>query len=171
MTLSASGPYGRRKLTRYCRMHEKGSRLTIAAVSSDYQGREMNKERFKQEATKWHVRFYRGQKNWSAAHHFAIFGSIICSVTAGAILQFDHPHVAGIASVFTSIAAALTSLAVSGGFERKWRSNRLSRSRIDGLLIDIEAEAPNIPDLTEKLKDIIAKHDQEIVKDEFKDSA
>ncbi len=129
----------------------------------------MNKELFKQEATKWHVWFYRGQKNWSVAHHFAVFGSIFCSVTAGAILQFDHPDKVGIATVFTSIAAALTSLAVSGGFERKWRSNRLSRSRIDGLLIDIESEAPNIPDLTEKLKDIIAKHDQEIVKDEIKE--
>ena len=75
----------------------------------------------------------------------------------------------GLSSVLTSMAAVLTSLAAAGGFERKWRSNRLSRSRVDCLLIDIEAETPDIPDLAKQLKDIIIKHDQEIVKMEVKE--
>lgn len=126
----------------------------------------MEKSRFKQEVVKWHEWFYKGQKNWSVAHHCAVFGSIFCSVAAGGILQIQHADAAGFAAVLTSIAAALTSLAASGGFERKWRSNRISRSRVDGLLIDIEAESPDIPDLANQLKDIIARHDQEIVKEE-----
>jgi len=75
----------------------------------------------------------------------------------------------GLSSVLTSMAAVLTSLAAAGGFERKWRSNRLSRSRVDCLLIDIDAENPNLPDLIDQLKDIIIKHDQEIVKMEIKE--
>lgn len=128
----------------------------------------MDKNTFKYEATKWHAWFYKGQKNWSVIHHATVFGSIICSVSAGALLQVKGPDMTGFATILTSIAAALTSLGVSGGFERKWRSNRLSRSLVDGLLIDIEAESPDINDLADQLKDIIARHDQEIVKEEIK---
>jgi hypothetical protein len=125
----------------------------------------MDKSTFKQLATTWHDWFMRGQKNWSIAYHSTIFGSIICSVVAGGLLQINDLD-PGFASVLTSIAAALTSLAAAGRFERKWRSNRLSRSRVDGLLIDIEGDAPNVAELANQLKDIIAKHDQEIVKEE-----
>jgi hypothetical protein len=126
----------------------------------------MDREMFKQEAVKWRAWFHKGQRGWSIAHHITIFGSIVCSIVAGAILQAKEPTYSGYAAVLTSIAAALTSLAAAGGFERKWRSNRLSRSRVDGLLIDIESDAPNIPDLASQLKDIIARHDEEIVKTE-----
>ena len=126
----------------------------------------MDKEVLKQEAVKWRKWFSTGQKNWSAAHHTTIFGSIICSVIAGALLQVKGLDLSGYSTVLTSIAAALTSLAAAGGFERKWKSNRHSRSRVDCLLIDIEADALNIPDLASQLKDIIAKHDDEIVKSE-----
>jgi hypothetical protein len=66
-------------------------------------------------------------KNWSVAHHTTIFGSIICSVVAGALLQITAADLKGYSTVLTSMAAALTSLATVGGFERKWKSNRLSR--------------------------------------------
>jgi hypothetical protein len=124
----------------------------------------VEKEMLKQEALKWRAWFEKGQRNWSAAHYTTIFGSIICSVMAGALLQITTAELKGYSAVLTSMAAALTSLAAAGGFERKWKSNRLSRSRIDGLLIDIEAAKPDMSDLADQLKDIIAKHDEEIVK-------
>jgi hypothetical protein len=123
----------------------------------------MNKEGLKEEALKWRNKFNKGQKNWSAVHYTTVFGSIILSVFAGAVLQFKSGEAMAIATVLTSLAAALSSLAAAGGFERKWRSNRLSRSRIDGLLMDIEGDSPNLPELTKQLKDIIMKHDLEIV--------
>jgi hypothetical protein len=131
----------------------------------------MDKEAFKQEATKWRNWFHSGQRNWSVAHHFTVFGSIVSSVVAGGLLQVKSPdlNLAGASAVLTSIAAALTSLAAAGGFDRKWRSNRLSRGYVDGLLLDAEADSPNIPDLINQLKDIIAKHDQEIVREEPKE--
>jgi hypothetical protein len=130
----------------------------------------MDKTVLMKEAAKWHNWFQRGQKNWSMIHHVTLFGSIFCSVTAGALLQEKNDAHIGYAAVLTSVAAALTSLAAAGGFERKWRSNRLSRSRIDCLLIDIEADTPDILDLANQLKDIIAKHDGEIVREETKRS-
>ena len=128
----------------------------------------MDNDTLKQEATKWHDWFQKGQKHWSVAHHATVFGSIGCSVLAGALLQVKSSDLAGGAAVLTSIAAALTSLAAAGGFERKWRSNRLSRSRVDCLLIDLQADSPNLPELATQLKDIIAKHDLEIVSEESK---
>ena len=131
----------------------------------------MEKEMLKQEALKWRTWFEKGQKNWSFAHHATIFGSIICSVLAGALLQITGVELKGYSAVLTTIAAALTSLAAAGGFERKWKSNRLCRSRVDGLLIDIEAATPNVSDLANQLKDIIARHDEEIVKSEVSKQA
>jgi hypothetical protein len=61
-------------------------------------------------------------------------------------------------------------MAAAGGFERKWRSNRLSRTRIDGLLMYIEEDSPNFADLTNQLKEIIVKHDMEIVGEKGKES-
>lgn len=76
---------------------------------------------------------------------------------------------AGCAALLTSCAAALSSISAAGGFQRKWRSNRLSRSKVDGLLLDIEMDDASIPDLARQLKEIIAEHDREVVNDESKD--
>ena len=128
----------------------------------------MNKDALKEEALRWRSWFNKGQKNWSAVHYTAVFGSIIFSVVAGAVLQFKPSDSTGIATVLTSLAAALSSMTAAGGFERKWRSNRLSRSRIDGLLLDIDGDSPNFPELTNQLKEIIAKHDLEIIGEKTK---
>lgn len=125
----------------------------------------MTKDEFKLQANRWRDWFQKGQKNWSFLYYSSVYGSIICSIAAGAFLQFksfDY-NLPAISSILTTIAAALTSLSAASGFQRKWRSNRLSRSRVDELLLDVEAEAPDIPDLTRQLKEIIARHDEEIV--------
>ena len=123
----------------------------------------MNKDNLKTEANKWRAWYYQGQRYWSLAHHLVLFGSIISSLTAGAMLQIHKSGNHGVATILTSLAAALTGIASSGGFERKWRSNRLSRSRVDRLLIDLEGDSPNLSSLAADLKDVIAKHDLEIV--------
>ncbi|WP_445663588.1 hypothetical protein [Enterobacter soli] len=122
-------------------------------------------EALTEKASAWLTRFRRGQMFWSFAHHLSIFGSIICSVTSGVLLQINTQEYSVLASVLTTIAAALTAIATAGGFERKWRSNRLSRSKIDCLLIDIEVSNVADKSLYEKLKKIIGDHDQEIVQE------
>lgn len=123
----------------------------------------MDKDTLKKEAHKWRAWYDKGQRTWSSLHHGALFGSIICSLTAGALLQIDAAKRGAGAAVLTSVAAALTGIATSGGFERKWRSNRLSRSRVDTLLIDLDGTSANLSDLAAQLKEIISKHDVEIV--------
>lgn len=125
----------------------------------------MDKKTLSEKALEFRLQFNKGQKNWSFAHHFSIFASILCSVAAGAVLQIKEPDYSGVAAVLTTIAAALTAIATAGGFERKWRSNRLSRSDIDCLLIDLEAQGADFDALSVKLKKIIGRHDMEIVKE------
>src|SRR5580704_13366578 len=110
----------------------------------------MNKEHLRSEVKKWRALFYNGQRLWSIAHHTALFGAVLCSVVVAALLQ-SSPGNAGIATVFTSVAAALSGIAASGGFDRKWRSNRLSRSRLDGLLIDLDGDSPDLQALAAQL--------------------
>ncbi|RBH49320.1 hypothetical protein C3F00_035645 [Pseudomonas sp. MWU13-2860] len=85
-------------------------------------------------------------------------------MVVGGLLQVQGHDLKGYSTVLTSVAAALSSLAAAGGFERKWKSNRLSRSRVDGLLIDIEAGTYSMSELACQLKEIISKHDLDITK-------
>ncbi len=122
----------------------------------------MNKDSFKVEATKWRDWFYKGQRIWSVVHYATIFGAIIISVLAGIVLQLFKDSTE-LATILTTLAAALSSLAAAGGFERKWRSNRISRGRIDNLLLDIETDNATIDELVLQLKEIISNHDIEIL--------
>lgn len=123
----------------------------------------MEKVQLKLECERWRRQFYHGQVAWSIAHHTAHFGSIVASLTAGALLQVQSEHLKMWASLLTAVAAALTGMAAAGGFERKWRSNRLSRSKIDGLLLDLECHASDVDSINRQLKDVILLHDQAVV--------
>lgn len=122
----------------------------------------MNKTELKERCRVWQHHYFKGQKWWSFAHHVSLFGSIICSIAAGAFIQASSEYKV-VASTLTAVAAALTGMAAAGGFSRKWRSNRISRSRVDGILIDLENEGSDVLALSDELKSIIVAHDQEVV--------
>ncbi|MBS3954292.1 MAG: hypothetical protein KGZ88_15195 [Methylomicrobium sp.] len=119
------------------------------------------KECLKKSIEDWRNQRNNAQKLWSFVHHLSLFSSIVCSVAAGAILQASDNQT--IPSILTSVAAVLTGIAVSGGFERKWRSNRLSRSTADRLLIDIDCGDADIKLIRDQYKSAIEKHDSEVV--------
>lgn len=116
----------------------------------------------------WKKKYSRGQRGWSFGHHCCLFGSIICSISAGTLLQIDKVNLTTKAAILTSIAAVLTGITVSGGFDRKWQSNRLSRSHVDRLLLDLEKDNPNLEAILTSLQDIIDKHDNQIVSEKPK---
>lgn len=127
------------------------------------------KNTLKNKILAWRKERQNAQRLWSFVHHSSLFGSIVCSVSAGAVLQMANNQT--LASVLTSVAAVLTGIASSGGFERKWRSNRLSRSAADRMLVDIDSDYPNIDHIREQYKLAIEKHDAEVVgetNDDFK---
>ncbi|MGX0889408.1 hypothetical protein AB7M22_001416 [Pseudomonas sp. ADAK2 TE3594] len=104
--------------------------------------------------------FLTGQKAWSAAHHAVTFGGILCSLGAIIFIQIQAPTWA---TLSTALAASLAGMATAGGFERKWRRNRISRSKIDGLLIDLGDESVDLHSAAAELKNIILQHDEGIV--------
>lgn len=120
------------------------------------------KKRLHTSINKWRQDRYSAQRRWSGVHHSVLFGSIVCSVLAGALIQYDFGHVA---SIFTAVAAVLTGIAASGGFERKWKSNRLSRSKADCLIIDLEDPQHDLNHIRHEFKSAIEKHDLEVVGD------
>lgn len=122
---------------------------------------------------KWHRFYRRGEVSWSIAHYTTVFGAILCSVIAGTVLVFSQDAESGKhwGTFWTSIAAALGSIGVAGGFQAKWRSNRLSRSQIDCIAIDLLGASPDLPGLAAQLKKVIAQHDLEIVSTDPKNGA
>lgn len=122
----------------------------------------MDRSQLKEQCEIWQSRYFKGQRWWSFAHHTSVFGSIICSIAAGAFIQVSDDYKI-VASTPTAVAAALTAMAAAGGFSRKWRSNRMSRSRVDGILLDLKDDNCDVLDLAGQLKFVIFQHDQEVV--------
>ena len=120
-----------------------------------------DKETLKNIILVWRDKRYTEQKCWSFAHHFSMFGSIISSIFAGVVIQSAENPV--FATFLTSVAAVLTGIASSGGFERKWRSNRLGRSAADRLLLDLDCGETDLILIKDQYKALIEKHDFEIV--------
>lgn len=60
-----------------------------------WSGGEMKQEELKALAERWSQRYRKGQKAWSVAHHTATFGSILCSVAAGVVLQISGQSLSG----------------------------------------------------------------------------
>jgi hypothetical protein len=67
------------------------------------------------------------------------------------------------AATASSVAALLGTIAASGGFERKWRANRISRGRIEELQIDLTDDSADAKSVRERLKSIMAAEDEAIV--------
>ena len=97
-------------------------------------------------------------KLWSLVHHTFLFGGAVLSAAAVVVLQLDV-HVVEItaktlATLLAGAAALTTTIAGSGGFDRKWRTNRLIKVRLAQLGVDLmnpEVEGANI---RQDLKDI-----------------
>jgi hypothetical protein len=61
-------------------------------------------------------------------------------------------------------AAALAATTRIGRFEEKWRSARLARGRIDGLLNDVVKHEPDLDAILDELTEVVQTHDDIIVK-------
>jgi hypothetical protein len=59
-------------------------------------------------------------------------------------------------------AALLATLATAGGYERKWRTNRVNRGRVRSLLIAMTAENVDFDAIRSELHAVIASQDEGI---------
>jgi hypothetical protein len=111
---------------------------------------------------------YTGQRWWSFAHHTTTFGAAILSVVVALVAPLKDWPLSFIGKdifiVITSmIAAILAALSARGGFERKWIANRLTRSKLDILQIDLLDDRADASAIKESLKRIVTEHDTAIV--------
>jgi len=113
------------------------------------------------------TRYDRGSHWWSVAHHSSLYLAAGFSAASALLLKLDslrHWHYAtDVAATASSVAALLGTIAASGGFERKWRANRISRGRIEELEIDLQNDSADAKSVRERLKAIMAAEDEAIV--------
>ncbi len=97
-------------------------------------------------------------KLFSLVHHTFLFGGAVLSAAAAVVLQLDEPELfisaTNLATVLASAAALTTAIAGSGGFERKWRTNRLIKVRLLQLGVDLMNPEVAGANIRQDLKDI-----------------
>ena len=108
----------------------------------------------------------KGSRWWSTAHHSSLYFGAAFSATAALLLKLDFmkawPYTTDLAAAIAAVAALLGTFAASGGFDRKWRANRMSRGKIEELRIDLMDPDADLKSLRERFKAIIEAHDQAI---------
>jgi len=127
-------------------------------------------ELIREEVTRLQRCHYRGQRLWSFVHHFTTFGAaILCLIVATLSQQKDwEPTIFRVSrntliATLSLIAGVLSALAARGGFERKWTANRLTRSKLYQLSLDMLGNVDSPLMFKETIKRIIAEHDAAIV--------
>lgn len=109
-----------------------------------------------------------GQRLWSFAHHAATFGAVSLSLGVAGVSEATDFEIQGLHKeklivIASVISAILAAIAAKGGFERKWITNRMTRSKLELLQLDLLGDKVNTDDIRNKLKLIISEHDIEIV--------
>jgi hypothetical protein len=125
-------------------------------------------DQLREQVTVMRQHHYSAQRYWSFLHYATTFGAAILSLIVATIAplrdwQFAWISKDALIAGLSLVAAILATLAARGGFERKWIANRLTRSKLDLLALDLLDEKSNVGEIKDTLKRIIAEHDAAIV--------
>ena len=104
-------------------------------------------------------------------YHGCLFTSVIASSVATLFLKLDflkNTNQSDIAASLALLAAILTAITAEGGFNRKWRANRVSRSRTEQLRTLTSDPAMDGKEIRQRLNEIIRQHDEVIIGPEHK---
>jgi hypothetical protein len=123
------------------------------------------KEKFEsklRQQTEW---YGRGQRLWSLTHHATLFISALSSAAAAVIPQLEGFASGTVQKNLTSIlagsATVLISLNTAGSFGKKWRANRVSKSKVEQLSGELIAREPTTTDI-DRLNQVESDHDKEV---------
>lgn len=122
----------------------------------------------KQDVNRKYRHYNRGAKLWSLTHHGVLYGSAIASASAAVIVQLQDLPVrvelspTDLSTLLAALAALLATTAGVGGFERKWRANRVSRTKMELLRERLELNLIDIGDALDKYSEILNEHDAAI---------
>lgn len=102
----------------------------------------------------------------SGVHHGFLFGAAIFGAAAAVLLQLEfasaEPLRNNIASVLAGLGSLAGIIAGAGGFERKWRTNRRTRAKLEELEIDLIDPTVDTEKIRNFLKDVGHTHDEGI---------
>ena len=98
-------------------------------------------------------------KLWSLLHHGFLFGASILSAAAALTLQLksiklDDPSRNDLAAGFAAISSLLGIISVSGNLAKKWRANRITKSVLERLEIDLMNPQCDLTQVRKELKEM-----------------
>lgn len=104
---------------------------------------------------------------WSLVYHGSTFSAALASALAVLVLQLKTlpwtPDTrADIAAILAMIASFLGAITASGGFERKWRINRLTKSTLEQLQIGLMDPEANPAEIRKELQSMTLRRDTTI---------
>ncbi len=106
-------------------------------------------------------------KLWSLIHHSFLFGGAVFSALAALVLQltWSIPSVNSVdlGTILAAAGALAGTIAGVGRFERKWRTNRLTRNRLNQLQITLTDPTCDGETVRHELKSIWTDHDKGIL--------
>ena len=108
----------------------------------------------------------RGSRSFSFLHHGSLGTSSVLSAAAAVVAKLSSVPEAqrgDWTACLAGGAALMATLAVGGGFERKWRTNRVNRGRCQSLLILLSVADGDLTPIRAELLRVMADQDQEIV--------
>ena len=110
---------------------------------------------------------FKGQRWWSFASHGSTVLIVAFSSTAAVLAKFSpglFPTVVDNTTLATLLSLAVTiisTLQTKLGFERKWIANRMTRSALSQLRVDMNMGKSSC-ELADSLKKIYSQHDEAI---------
>lgn len=114
-------------------------------------------------------RFSLSTKLWSFAYHGFMFGAATLSALAAFILKLQtEPQEAlqaraDVAAALAALAALMGIVSASGGFGRKWKANRSTKSKLAQIRIDLLDSSVDQARVRGELKELIRVHDLTIL--------
>jgi hypothetical protein len=105
---------------------------------------------------------------WSVMHHGSLFAAAILSAAAALVLQlksltWNADLRADVATVLAALAAVIGVISSAGGFATKWRTNRLTRSKLEQLSIHLMDPSCDLGMVKRELIDMLRAHNEGIV--------
>ncbi len=121
-----------------------------------------DRDTLEKELKKHYDWYHTGTLMWSTAHHTTLFLVPILTAAATVLLKAKWASVE-FQLFLTTAATVLASIAASQGFARKWQTNRLSRSRLDQLYVEMTDPNFDRKSVRTKLLEVIRQHDEGVL--------
>jgi len=108
-------------------------------------------------------------KAWCWIHHTFLYLSIIFGTAAAAVLELkrdlfsvEYGHIGALLAIGAGLVGTLS---LRGGFERKWKTMRISRTSMESLLVDMTDSDVDLDKVRDAYKDVLRAHDKGIIGD------